>query len=372
MGIVTDITGTLKPRNFPWMLLFGSVILCLLGAVFIASAASFSLAYRHLVFAALGVLAFLVMVLPDYHHLSALAGPLYLMGLTALFLLRFFGIEVNNARRWFSLGPVNLQPSELMKVIIVIALATYFTYRPRLDRFRDLLIPLGLTLIPLVLIIRQPDLGTALVFLPVFIITAALAGIPWKNLAILGLIGIMTAVAAWHTPGIINEYQKQRLTGFINPDAAPHSPAVYNARQAMLAISGGGWFGQGWGHGQLTQLKRIPERHTDFIFPVIAEEWGFVRTATFVAYYFSIGVLLWKMSSDCKDQFGKLLAGGVTGLFIVQGALHMAISLRLAPITGLTLPLVSYGGSSLVSTMIAMGIASNAFMRREKSWEESV
>ncbi len=366
---LSNLTGAIKPRSFPWILLLGALILCGLGAVFIASAASFSLARRHLVFSAIGVIAFFLMVLPDYRHLSVLAIPMYLSGLALLVLLRFFGIEVHNARRWFSLGPVNFQPSELMKVFLLIALATYFSFRPRIDRFRDLLVPLLLTLLPAGLIVTQPDLGTALVLVPLFFFIAFLAGVPCKNLAVLTAGGLMLALAAWYTPGVLREYQRHRLTAFINPAASPHERAAYNARQATLAIAGGGRTGQGWGQGRLTQLRRIPERHTDFIFPVIAEEWGYTRTAGFVVYYFLIAFLLWKMASGCNDVFGRLLAGGATALFAVQGALHMGISLRLAPITGLTLPLVSYGGSSVVATMLALGIAASVAMR-QREWNE--
>lgn len=361
------MTGPVKLRRFPWPLFLGALLLCVLGAVFIASAASFALARRHLVFTALGAFAFILMVLPDYRHYAALAAPLYTLGIVSLIMLRFFGVEINNARRWFSFGPVNLQPSELMKVFLVLSLATYFACRPRLDRLRDLLPPLALTLVPVALIITQPDLGTALVMLLLFFAVAFLAGAPLKNLAVLTGIGLLLTAAAWHTPGMIREYQKQRLTGFINPAANPHSPAAYNARQATLAIAGGGWYGQGWGQGQLTQLRRIPERHTDFIFPVIAEEWGYLRTAAFTAYYFLIGLLLWKMTSDADDFFARLLIGGAGSLFVLQGALHMAISLRLAPITGLTLPLISYGGSSLLATMTALGVAAGAHMRRDNA-----
>lgn len=360
----SNLVGRVKLRYSPWILLLGAAVLCGLGGMFIRSAASVSLAYRHLVFTVVGIVAFLLMLLPDYRHLSVLAVPAYAAGVLSLFLLRFLGIEVHNARRWYDLGPINLQPSELMKIVLIICLATYFSYRPRTDRFRDLLIPLSATIVPVLLIIVQPDLGTALVLLPLFFITAFLANVPWKNLAILFGLGILLAVVAWYTPGMLAQYQRQRLTGFINPDAAPHSPAAYNARQATLAIAGGGWSGQGWGQGRLTQLKRIPERHTDFIFPVIAEEWGYVRTAAFVIFYFTMALLLWKMTSGTDEMFGRLLSGGVTALFTFQGALHMGISLRLAPITGLTLPLVSYGGSSLVATMIALGVAGNVALRQ--------
>ncbi len=361
-----NFIGDLKLRRFPWFLFIAAVLLCGLGAIFIASAASFHYAKRHLIFSVIGVIVFLFAIIPDYRHLPVLAVPFYVIGLSSLILLRFYGIEVNHARRWFSLGPINFQPSELMKLFLVIALATYFSYRTRIDRFRDILLPIAITLAPVFFILIQPDLGTCLVLVALFMVVAFLGGIQWRKLLTLIIIGIALLAAAWYTPGVLRPYQKQRLTSFINPAAAPHSPAAYNARQATLAIAGGGWFGQGWGQGRLTQLKRIPERHTDFIFPVIAEEWGYLLTAAFVAYYFFIVFLLWKMTRDTNETFARLLMGGITGLFAIQGTMHMAISLRLAPITGLTLPLVSYGGSSLVTVMAAFGLAANAYMRHDQ------
>ncbi len=366
--ILNEITGTFKPRRIPWILLLAVIILCSIGAMMIASADSFSLAKRHIIFSVMGLGAFLLILIPDYRHLPALAAPLYSIGIIMLILLRFFGVTINNARRWFDLGPVNLQPSELMKVFLVISLATYFTYRPRVSRYRDILVPLVLTGLPVGLIIMQPDLGTSLVLMPMFFILSILAGVPWRKIGVIILLGLFFAVIAWNAPGLLRDYQRQRLTSFINPAASPHTPAAYNARQATLAIAGGGLTGQGWGRGRLTQLRRIPERHTDFIFPVIAEEWGFMGTSVFVLYYYAIAFLLLKMTLDSKDIFAKLLIGGIAGMFALQGAMHMAISLRLAPITGLTLPLVSYGGSSLIATMVGLGIAANAYMRQEKFW----
>jgi len=176
-----------------------------------------------------------------------------------------------------------------------------------------------------------------------------------RNLALLVFGGLALAVCAWITPGALKDYQKERLISFIDPERNPNSSASYNARQATLAVTGGGPTGQGWGQGMLNRLRRVPERHTDFIFPVVAEEWGFFRSAAVILLY-----LLLFVTTD--ELFGRLVAGGVFTIFAFQSLLHVAISLRLAPITGLTLPLISYGGSSLVSTLGGLGLMASVAM----------
>ena len=159
---------------------------------------------------------------------------------------------------------------------------------------------------------------------------------------------------------------------FINPGANPHSSASYNARQATLAINSGGLHGQGWARGRLNRLGRIPERHTDFIFPVIAEEWGFWKASLIICLYLVTIALLARITAQARDRFGKLIAGGVLGLFATQSLMHLAIALRLAPITGLTLPLVSYGGSSLVTIFAGFGMAASVAIRKSIVFSESV
>jgi len=251
-----------------------------------------------------------------------------------------------------------------MKYVVVLVLATYFTYRVRLHGLLDLAVPLGLTLPPVLFIARQPDLGSAALFLPTFFAVAFVAGVPVRNLAVVFLLGCLLAAMAWNTPGLIKPYQKERLISFIDPERNPHSSACYNARQATLAVTGGGLRGQGWGRGMLNRLRRIPERHTDFIFPVVAEEWGFARTAAVVVFYLLLIALLGWIAWQTPDPFGRMIVAGVMSVFGFQSLLHMAISLRLAPITGLTLPLMSYGGSSLVSTLGGFGLVASVAMRR--------
>ncbi|MFP4176549.1 MAG: FtsW/RodA/SpoVE family cell cycle protein [Candidatus Brocadiia bacterium] len=362
--LITAITGPFELRQCPWVLFCAALLLVGVGGLFVWSAHSAGLAVRHLMFGGAGVCIFFLVALIDYRHLAGLAIWLYTMGIASLLLLPVFGVTINQARRWYSLGPINVQPSEPMKYITVLTVATYFTYRERLDRLRDLVLPLVLTLIPMFLIVQQPDLGTSLLFLPAFLGIAYVGRVPVRNLLVLVLLGIAVCGAAWYTPGVIKDYQRERVLTFVQPDAESHSAASYNARQATLAIAGGGFEGQGWGTGLLNQLRRIPERHTDFIFPVIAEEWGFVRTASIILFYLMMIYLIVREIWRTPDRFGRLVICGVLMVFGFQSLLHMGISLRLAPITGLTLPLISYGGSSLVSTFAGFGLVASVAMRR--------
>ena len=368
--------GELERQRFPWLLLASALVLNGVGALFIVSAHSAALAVRHLVYGTVGVAVFCALAFFDYRHLRAAIGPLYLAGLLALALLFVFGVEINNARRWYDLGIVHLQPSELMKYVMAAVLADYFAFRRRSDRLRDTLIPLGLTLVPMALIALEPDLGSALLFAPLFACVAFLAGVPLRRLALLALAGVVLLTAAWFMPRFgLRDYQKERIVTFIEglrprqeqtetTPNRPDTPASYNIRQVTLALISGGLWGRGWGRGVLNRLGRIPERHTDFIFPVIAEEWGFFRTSLIVLTYLLVAGLMARIMITTRDSLGRLLVAGVLTVFAVQALLHMAISLRLAPITGLTLPLISYGGSSLVSTYAGFGLVASVVMRK--------
>ncbi len=359
------LTGRIRWRRMPWLLPLGAVMLTALGAAFIWSSHSQGHAIKHLVFAGLGCAVFGMVALVDYRHFAGITLPLYLLGLLALAgLWTPLGVTVNNARRWYDLGLFNVQPSEPMKLLLVLALADYFRFPQHTERLRHLAVPLVLTGVAMALTIVQPDFGAALMLVPAFCGVAFLGGVRWRNFALLTLVGCVLLAAAWFTPGVLRPYQKQRVASFINPAANPESSASYNAEQAMLAISAGGMHGQGWGRGVLNRLGRVPERHTDFIFPVIAEEWGFARTAPLVLAYVVLAACMAWVAWRTEDPFGRLVVGGVLSVFTAQAFLHMAVSLRLAPITGLTLPLVSYGGSSLLTTYAAFGLVASVAMHR--------
>ena len=339
--------------------------LCLagVGALFITSAHSYGLAKRQLIFSGLGVLIFIASSLVDYRHLSALSIPLYGLGLISLALLPLLG-GGPGARRWYDLGLFNVQPAEPMKLVVVVALADFLSRPKEPDFFGSILPALVMAAVPAGLIAIQPDLGTAMLFVPLFAAMAFLAGAKIRHLLVLAVAAGALACGAWFAPGVMEGYQKKRVMGFLYPESMPRSSAVYNAREATFALASGGWYGRGWGEGHLSQLGRIPESHTDFIFAVIAEEWGFAGAAVLIGAYVALLALMWRITVLARDTFGRLLAGGVTAILGIQILLHLAITLRLAPITGLTLPLVSYGGSSLTTVFAGLGLVANVAMRK--------
>jgi len=364
MGIAGRLIGEIELRRMPWAVFAVAVLLALVGALFITSAASFSLARKHLIFTGMGICVFFCAALFDYRHLAGVSVVLYLVGLLSLALLFILGTTINYARRWYDLGWVHVQPSEPMKLILIIALADYFCMRKDVRKLSALGVPLVLTVVPMGFVALQPDLGTAMLFLPLFFAIAYLGGVPVRNLLLLVAAGLVLFTCAWFLPGALRPYQKSRIISFIDPQRDPHSSASYNAQQATLAIGSGGLWGKGWGQGHLNRLEWLPERHTDFIFPVIAEEWGFIRTCGVICLYLVLITLLGRVAFRAREPFGRLIAGGVLVLFSVQSLLHVAISLRLAPVTGLTLPLVSYGGSSLLTTFAGLGLVASVAIRK--------
>jgi rod shape determining protein RodA len=367
----------------PWHIALLALVLTGIGAAFILSARATAevpeqLAIKHLEFAAIGCVAFAALALLDYRHLGTAAVLLYAAGLLALAGLAFsaltgkpwFGVERNFARRWYDLKFFLLQPSEPMKLVLVVALASYFQLRKGLDRIRDLAVPLALTALPMVLIAAQPDFGTALMLLPTFFVIAFLAGVRLRILALLAVLGCTLAGAAWLSPWPLKDYQRNRVIAFVQPDRVAGTNAAEHTEQVLRAIRAGGLHGEGWGQGVLNQRGMLSERHTDFIFAVIAEEWGFYRTAVVAALYLVLIGALGHATLRTRDPFGRLLAGGVMSVFAVQSLLNMAIAVRLAPITGLTLPLVSYGGSSLVTTFAGLGLVASVRMRRSILWTD--
>ena len=363
LRILKKAVGRPQTSRLPWSTLILALGLVGVGALFITSAHSYALARKHVIFTGLGLLAFLGAAFFHYRHLAHLSSVLYAGGIISLALLPILGTGPG-AQRWYNLRFFMVQPSQPMKLIVALALADYLSWRKK-PSFTDGVLPaLVIVAVPAVLIAIQPDLGTALLFVPLFVAVTFLAGVSLRHLLVVALAGAVLASAAWLTPGVMQDYQKKRVTGFIYPESMPRSSAVYNAEKATLAIASGGVYGRGWGEGQLSQLGRIPESHTDFIFAVIAEEWGFTGCVAIILAYLAIIGNMCRVTAMARDRFGRLLAGGTTALLASQVLLHVAINLRLGPITGLTLPLVSYGGSSLLTTFTGLGLVANVAMRK--------
>jgi len=287
---------------------------------------------------------------------------IFALNILLLVLVLLVGSVRLGAKRWLSLGLFSLQPSELCKVSFILALVKYVsTNRQNIKNIKEVAGALLLCLIPMMLIIKQPDLGTAIVFLPILFSILLVAGARiWHMLSII-IIGLASCPLLWF---MLKTYQKKRLLVFLNPNMDPLG-AGYTVIQSKIAIGSGGLFGKGWLSGTQNQLNFLPERHTDFIFSVIGEEWGFLGAMLLVVLFIILMNRLLNLTNQTNDDRGKFLITGVVALLWFQFFINISMTLGLMPVVGLPLPLVSYGGSSLATTMALIGLAVSVKARRK-------
>ena len=360
-------------RKCDWVLVAACLALVLFGLVAIYSASMsndrltggdpWAMVRRQAAWLAIGLAAFALVVYLDYEALARVAAPLYVLNLAALGAVLRLGSAGGGAARWLGAGAFRFQPSEFAKVILVVTLAAMLSHRDA-ARTRTVALSFIHVAIPVALIFKQPDLGTALVLVAIWLAALFVAGAgKWHLLTI--VVGVVLAgVVAWHTP-LLKPYQKARLTVFLNPAADPLGDG-YHINQARIAVGSGQWTGKGLLKGTQSQLHFIPAQHTDFIFTVVGEELGFAGAGALLALY---GLLLWRgiaAAERAKDRLGRVLAGGVVAMLGFQVFVNIGMTIGLMPITGLPLPFVSYGGSSLMAAMMGVGILANVSMRRQK------
>jgi rod shape determining protein RodA len=274
----------------------------------------------------------------------------------------FFGAVRGGSRRWIDLGPINLQPSEFAKAALALVLAKFFGESRRGTVQRgDLVIAGAITAIPLIVIAQQPDLGTAVTLLPVLFAVAFVAGMPMRIFGILAVAGILIAPIAWKFA--LQDYQKERISTFLNPSQDARG-AGYQQIQARITVGSGGWKGKGFRGGTQGQLRFLPVAHNDFIFSVLAEEHGFLGVVVALGLYLFVILRSLESARLAKDRLGAYLVLGVLASFTFQVIYNITMSAGLAPVKGLTLPLMSYGGSSMIATLAAFGLILNVRMRR--------
>jgi rod shape determining protein RodA len=309
-----------------------------------------------------GLVLMVVVTLVDYQLLSRGAYLLLVLGILLLIAVFLVGRVASGARRWLVLGPLSLQPSEAVKVFLVLSFARYFTETHREGglRFRDLFIPLLMVVVPFALIAKQPDLGTALVLFCVACTLIFASGFPLKILLSMMGGGLIAMPIGWT---FLKDYQKVRVITLLNPDFDPLG-AGYHSWQSKIAIGSGGFWGKGLLAGTQSGLNFLPEKHTDFIFAVFAEEWGFVGTATLIVLYLILVLRGISIAYTAKDRQGSLIATGVVAMLSVYILFNVGMTVGLTPVVGLPLPLFSYGGSSMLATMVAIGLLLNIRMRR--------
>ena len=299
----------------------------------------------------------------DYQELLFWNYPFYALISFLLILSYFVGDSAGGAQRWINLGFFKLQPSEPAKLMLVITLASYYSRKEINDGYsiKDLAAPIALTGVPFLLILKQPDLGTALMLGIIFVSMTVFVKLKISTYGILGSVGMGLGVFAWEQ--VLKPYQKQRIQTFLNPENDPMGHG-YQILQSKIAVGSGGKFGKGYLEGTQGHLHFLPERHTDFAFSVWGEEWGFAGSLVFLGTYFLL--LIWGLyiAMNAKDRFGVLLSFGVVMLIFWQAIINLFMIMGFLPVVGIPLPLVSYGGSSLITTMLGLAILMNVRMRR--------
>jgi rod shape determining protein RodA len=358
-------------QHFDWPFLLVAVAIGGIGILTLYSASTASVditGVRKLVYVkqaywlAISACAMTVVVLFSYRWLRRLAFPIYGFSIGLLVAVVFLGKEISGSQRWLVLGPVSFQPSEVVKIALVILLARYFSERVSESGLTlvELLKPLIWTLIPFVLIVKQPDLGTGLILLLIAGSVTLFVKIEHRSLLCLIGLGVLGSGAGWF---FLKGYQKQRIWAFLDPQGDPLG-AGYHIIQSKIAVGSGSVLGKGFMQGTQNALSFIPEQHTDFIFSVLAEEWGFLGSALVVSLYLLLVIWGLSVAVRSKDPFGTILALGLTSIIFWQTFVNVAMVLALLPVVGVPLPLISYGGSSMLANMVAIGILLNISMRR--------
>lgn len=321
-------------------------------------------AYMKQVFwTAIGLVALLTAVIFDYRIFERLAYPIYWSTITLLVAVLLIGTIAKGSQRWLAMGPIMVQPSELAKLAVVIALARYFHRNRRTGALylRDLAWPLVLILIPFLLVLRQPDLGTALMIALIGGTTFLFINIRGRSLLMILGTSVAGIAVAW-TYGL-HDYQRLRVKSFLNPEMDPLNSG-YQAIQSKIAVGSGGFWGKGFLKGTQTQLNFLPEQQTDFIYSVLAEEWGFVGAGLILFLYMVLILYALNTARTSKDGFGALLGAGIVSMLFWPLLVNIGMVLGFMPVVGVPLPLMSYGGSSLVVTFMGIGLLMSIRMRR--------
>ncbi|OEF95575.1 rod shape-determining protein RodA [Desulfuribacillus alkaliarsenatis] len=369
-------------RNFDFVIILIIFLFAVLSVSIIQSATSsgtdegFSFfAQRQLLWVLIATVVMVAVTLIDHRKFEQYALPLYIVGILLLLYVEIEGHTSGGAKRWIDLGFFRVQPSEFVKIFVILMLAKELAkYEGKIDRIRDLLVSFIIVGVPFLLLLMEPDLGTALVLVGIMICMFLIAGVNWRIFLILFLIVtilIVSLVFLYYLNEdvffkIIKEYQLDRLTSFANPEADPLG-SRFQVTQSLIAVGSGQLTGKGLNSGTQTQGGWVPEHHTDFIFAVIGEELGFLGVSFLICLFFLLIYRILLISGNTTDLFGSYVAAGVIGLIVFQVYQNIGMSVGLMPITGLALPFISYGGSSLLATYLSMGIVLSIAISKKPS-----
>jgi rod shape determining protein RodA len=354
-------------RNFDFWLFGASVFLSIFGIMMIQSAIAgnevLALSVeRQPIFLGLGIALMLLITAIDYHYWGSLARFMYIFALVSLLIIYVYGQARYGSARWFDTGVILIQPSEIVKIIMIMVLADFFAKNQ--DKPHDLrwiaqsfLLTLGVV----IWILLQPNLSTSIVIFVIWFSLLWICGLPLKYLLILVLVGLVLIAIAFP---LLEDYQRARVMNFLFPDPEARHGDTYNVEQALITIGSGGWFGQGYGQGTQVQLRYLKVRHTDFIFSAMAEEFGFVGSILIMGL---LVFIIWRCiqaGRNACDLYGSLIAYSFAAMLFFQAAVNIGVNLNVVPVSGLPLPFMSYGGSSLLSSVMGVGLVESVNLRR--------
>ncbi len=360
-------------KHFDLILLGATVLLVLIGIMFIRSATLDAVdtdligrVRSQIIYAILGIIVIFTLASIDYRLLGVLEPYIYMFLLISLGFVASVGqVGDAGAQRWLDVG-IPIQPSEIGKMLIILALGQHLAKRyEKLDSLRTVIVSLIYIGVPAILIFLQPNLSNVIAFSVIWFTMIWGAGLRLKHIGLFAVILIVIIAVVWNTEGILQDYQRERIETFMNPTASENSAAQFNRDQALISIGSGGLLGKGYANGTQTQGRFLRVRHTDFIFSVIAEETGFVGTSLVI---FLMGVVVWRITYTAqiaRDPLGSLICYGVAGIITFQTVVSIGMNLSILPVTGLTLPFVSSGGSSLLTLLFGVGLAESVAMRNK-------
>ena len=367
MGQQVDLTLLQKLVQINWFLIVLISLIAGVGFAMLYSAANGNIdpwASRQMLRFAAGLGLMLLIALIDVRVWLRHAYLIYATALLLLIAVEVMGVAGMGARRWINLGLFQLQPSEVMKIALVLALARFYhgLHPEEIGRIRWLVVPAGLILVPVALVMRQPDLGTAILLVLTATAIMLLAGVRlWKFAAAFGA-SLLAIPLAWRF--MLHSYQKDRVLTYLNPERDPLG-AGYHIMQSKIALGSGGLFGKGFMQGTQSHLAFLPERQTDFIFTMLAEEFGLVGCLGLLSLYVLVIAYGYAIALRSRNQFGRLLATGVITTFFIYVFINMAMVMDLIPVVGVPLPLVSYGGTSMISLLIGFGLILSVYVHRD-------
>jgi len=351
-------------HHVDWGLIAAVLALCVIGITQIYSATGgwTPIVQTQIYGVVIGVIALIICLSIDYRSMADKSHLIYIAIVALLLYVLFFGAVRGGSRRWIDLGSFNLQPSEFAKAALALVLAKFLGESRRgIVTHVDLIMVGAITAVPLFIIARQPDLGTAATLIPVAFAVAFVAGMPMRLLGVLALVGLLAAPVAWQFA--LQDYQKERISTFLDPSQDARG-AGYQQIQARITVGSGGPWGKGFTEGTQGQLRFLPVAHNDFIFSVLAEEQGFAGVIVALGLYLFVILRALESARLAKDRLGAYLVLGVLASFTFQVIYNITMSAGLAPVKGLTLPLMSYGGSSMIATLAGFGLILNVRMRR--------